>query len=645
MHETASNAFYSTEISLQNLVYGDPSETKKQKQDETNIFKDDIKAEEDENDNLFDFVKKIASKRKKHIEKAIDEEDINAEDCTVTQMEPSDLTTDWDDPEVRETIRNKFVTGDWSSRRDAAEHGAAKDDQENHMNDSEASDKEEADEDNIEVDYGEDNENDPESIRKKREEKKKSFDQTFDKLKDGNASDDEDENPDDPLTVEKWRRKQLEDDPQTILNKTEFQGLNKQLREQIEGFSPGTYVRIEFVDFPPEFIENVDFHNPILVGGMHQEECRMGYIKIRLKRHRWFPKTLKNKDPLIFSIGWRRFQSIPTYCMQDVNGRHRMIKYTPEYMHCIAAIYGPYTPQNTGVIAFQTLSNKVDTFRVAATGYVMEIDQSFQIVKKLKLIGYPKKIYKNTAFITGMFSSSLEIAKYEGAALRTVSGIRGQVKKASKQGQEGEFRATFEDKILMSDIVFLRVWYQLELEKFYNPVLNHLTKKWYAMRTVYQLRKLRGESIPVNKDSQYRPVEERSVVGHDQTFIPKPNLLKKLPFSAQNKKVVDSTGLTDDLKKYLSANAPLHDLTTALMSDKEILRANMLRKMQAIDADRRKKQQKLQAKFQLKMKTKEVREERLRNRKKSATQKRKYIEQEMRRIKKAKYYSGDNEQK
>lgn len=85
----------------------------------------------------------------------------------------------------------------------------------------------------------------------------------------------------------------------------------------------------------------------------------------------------------------------------------RFLKYTPKHDFCNAVFYGNFVQQNSGVVFTQTVRNDLKKFRIAGTALVTEINKSFEIMKKIKLIGDPLKIMKNTAFIKGMFNSTM----------------------------------------------------------------------------------------------------------------------------------------------------------------------------------------------------------------------------------------------
>ncbi|KAM0683729.1 Glycoside hydrolase 2 Mannanase beta-galactosidase [Mitosporidium daphniae] len=347
---------------------------------------------------------------------------------------------------------------------------------------------------------------------------------------------------------------------QEALNRAAFEDESVDVSDQIRGFLPGTYVRIILEKAPAELIEYFDPSFPIIVGVVPfgSENAKFGTIHARVKKHRWHETILKSDEPLIWSAGWRRFQSIPLFYTHDRGARvdsgasrRRMIKYTPRHSHCMAAFYGPLLPNNTGIVACRSVKSTCSGWRLALTGISLESSSSADgddqqksgLVKKLKLTGTPLKIAKHTALIKDMFNSALEVAKFEGAALRTVSGIRGSIKKAVHEGPAGTFRATFEDKLLMSDIVFLRAWTQISPRSYYNPITSLLLRNksdWVGMRLNWEIRR----ALDAPKPASQKPssVYDTRSTEEDRTqhrrfnplHIPK-KLEESLPFASKPK--------------------------------------------------------------------------------------------------------------
>lgn len=127
----------------------------------------------------------------------------------------------------------------------------------------------------------------------------------------------------------------------------------------------------------------------------------------------------------------------------------------------------------------------------------------------------------------------MEVARFEGAQIKTVSGIRGEIKRALSK-PEGHFRATFEDKILLSDVVILRSWYPVHIKKFYNPVTSLLLEnktEWKGLRLTGQIRAAMGIETPSNPDSAYKKIE-RSERHFNGLKVPT-SIQKDLPFKSQ----------------------------------------------------------------------------------------------------------------
>ncbi|KAI4243205.1 MAG: hypothetical protein L6R40_003573 [Gallowayella cf. fulva] len=471
-----------------------------------------------------------------------DEEEDDLEDRMVPRFDYEALAEKWSDVENLESLRQRFASANLSKEKKTNDEatGGSEGESEDDEGDGEFEDLETGTKE-VAVDPELSLQAEREKNAQKKEELKLRFEEEdkegFGKMNDTDPNEEVQYGEDDWYESQKAQiQKQLD------INRAEFDSMDINSRARVEGHKAGTYARIVLEKVPYEFATTFNPRFPILIGGLAPTEDRFGFVQIRIKRHRWHKKILKTNDPLIFSLGWRRFQTLPMYSISDSRTRNRMLKYTPEHMHCFGTFYGPLIAPNTGFCCVQSFSNQNPGFRIAATGVVLNVDESTEIVKKLKLTGHPYKIFKNTAFIKDMFTSALEIAKFEGASIRTVSGIRGQIKKALSK-PDGHFRATFEDKILMSDIVFLRGWHSIKPHRFYNPVTNLLDRShtnhetngqgegWKGMRLVGQIR--RDENIPLKQpiNSQYRPIE-RPTRHFNPLRVPR-QLAAGLPFKSQ----------------------------------------------------------------------------------------------------------------
>jgi ribosome biogenesis protein BMS1 len=414
--DKARNAYLerqSNNQSLMKLVYG------RYRQSNTNSTFDDENLSEDDSEigGLF----KSVSKQQSQLHKEKQQLDLNEIPFFENYGEG---IRNWVSDDNKSLIKNCFVTGKWKNSEDAEQLLALDD-----MSDGESEvygDFEDLetgkkfkgnDESSAQGNSNDTNERkrcrveDMNMTRAELMAKKLKLKAKFDSEYDNPELKDSHRIVDDEVFYQKWK---AETEKQAEINQKEFASLDDDIRNEIEGFRAGLYVRLSFKNVPCEFVNNFDPSYPILIGALNMSEENVGLVNCELKKHRWYKKILKTGDPLILSLGWRRFQTIPMYAKREDDFKYRYLKYTPNHVSCHMSFYGPITPQSTGFLAIQTISNDVKEmkrigFRIAATGSVKEIDKSSVIMKKLKLVGHPLKIFQKSAFIKGNKNKSIPL--------------------------------------------------------------------------------------------------------------------------------------------------------------------------------------------------------------------------------------------
>ncbi|BGP23158.1 Glycoside hydrolase 2 (Mannanase, beta-galactosidase) [Rhodotorula toruloides] len=123
-----------------------------------------------------------------------------------------------------------------------------------------------------------------------------------------------------------------------------------------------------------------------------------------------------------------------------------------------------------------------------------------------------------------------------------------RAERSARSGQEGArpIPRAVADKVLMSDIVFLRAWYQVKPKQFYNPVGN--LSAWQGMCSTGEVRRAEGVKTAQDVNSLYKRVV-RETRCFSTLKVPR-KLQAALPFASKPKMQLPQKNKTYLQKKH-----------------------------------------------------------------------------------------------
>ena len=121
-------------------------------------------------------------------------------------------------------------------------------------------------------------------------------------------------------------------------------------------YQAGTRVVIILKNVPREVMETRDPSLPFILHGLFQHEHKQSVLHFVVQRNTEYNGTIKAKDPLIMSVGPRRYRIRPVYSQhvrggaKGANNVHKSEKFLRPGKAAVATTYGPVCFGKTGCL-------------------------------------------------------------------------------------------------------------------------------------------------------------------------------------------------------------------------------------------------------------------------------------------------------
>ncbi|KAH7727402.1 pre-rRNA-processing protein TSR1 isoform X2 [Aphelenchoides avenae] len=227
---------------------------------------------------------------------------------------------------------------------------------------------------------------------------------------------------------------------------------------------PGAYVTLHLRNVPAHLAEDFGPHTPMVVYGLLPHEHRMSVLNVVLKRHPGSKVPIKNKQNLIFHVGYRRFEANPLFSQHTNGDKFKMERFMPAEGAFVATVFAPIMFPPCPVLVFRR--DAKGRQHLVASGAVLDINPDRIVLKRIVLSGHPFKINKCTATVRFMFFNKEDVDWFKPVEVYTGRGRRGHIKESL--GTHGLMKCVFDQPLTVQDAVLMNLYKRAFPQWTYN---------------------------------------------------------------------------------------------------------------------------------------------------------------------------------
>ncbi|MCP9261392.1 Pre-rRNA-processing protein TSR1 [Dirofilaria immitis] len=207
----------------------------------------------------------------------------------------------------------------------------------------------------------------------------------------------------------------------------------------------GAFVSIYVSKVPTSLIDIWPRNMPLIIYGLLAHEQKMSLVNMVLRKHPSCAVPIRNKERLLFHLGYRYFEAEPIFS-QHMNGdKFKMERFMPNDGTFVASVFAPimFPPVPALVYRLDKQGNK----QLVATG----------CAKCQSGSNHPE--------------THQDIEWFKPVELHTPSGRRGHIKEAL--GTHGHMKCVFDQQLNAMDTVMMNLYKRVFPKWTYKPLMLH----------------------------------------------------------------------------------------------------------------------------------------------------------------------------